>query len=639
MTLIEILIAVVILSVVVGVAGKATGMFAATVDASKDRSDRAVARAALDSRIGEVSRTAPQLGDLTVVGASAMSFRKRQAPSAAVCSYTSPTLQISMTAAELGNIRPSDSVAVRDSRGTPDPSDDTWDIGVITSNAQTGVCDSRPTVAATLTPAPAAGAVSAGATVRVWSTRTYTVQAAPAFEVGSLSGSVLIETINGINPARAFGPFVTGPVFTYLDANGNSAASAAAIRLVRATFAPIAQRQREAVALRTEHMEWPIASSAVNVAATPGDVPVVTGSANPTARCNTPGATNYGSMTDPCAFPPPVAVANVTPNPVTTGTATTFDMSGSYDAAGNAVTQYQWVIGGTSYTQPTLSLNFPPGNVCWTAQVTNARNLTSSQQSGCVTVYAVPTASASGTPNPVTVGQVVTLTCSVDGKGRPIGAYEWVIDGGNASGQTVSETASSSGSHSYQCRGQSDLGSWSAWTAQATYMVYDPPTATASASTGTQNVGQYVDLSAVGVDGKGRAIVAYAWSGSVSSTSSTVAAYCSASGTYGATLQVESDLGAWSSPSSVSWSCVNPDPPCPYGGAPSGMTQSNPSCNPYLNSWVLVAGTSSANNPDPGGSTSASCSPDISSGTSTFSCDVSLSITGGGFNYQISGSQ
>ena len=651
MTLIEVLIAVLILSIVVGTVGKATGMFAATVDASKERSDRSVARAALDARVGEVSRTAPQLGDLTVVGATSLSFRKRQAPSAAVCSYSSPTLQVRLTTAELANIRSGDSVAVRNSRGTPDPSDDTWDLGVIANAAQSGVCDGAPTVAAGIVSPPSNGTIIAGASVRVWSTRSFTIQAAPAAEVGLLAGSVLTETINGGSPTRAYGPFVTGPVFTYLDASGNTAG------LVRATFAPIAQRQRQSVTLRPEHLEWPIGSAAINVATTAGDVPVVAGPSSSAPRCNTPGASNFGSLTDACAYPPPIAVANATPNPVTTGVPVNFDMSGSYDIGGNAVTQYGWVIGGSSYSQPTLSLTFAPGNVCWTAKVTNARNLTSTQQSGCVAVYAVPTATATGTPNPVTVGQAVTLSCAVDGKGRSIGSYQWSIDGSGSSGATVSTTPSTAGNHTYQCRGQSDLGAWSAWSYPATYYAFPPPvaapvvtpsavttgqtvnlgmgsttgngralqtcqwgifgayyytcsggsvtapgpmstcwqlqvsndlgawsnlatgcitvyavpTATATVNVGTQDVGQYVTLSAGSVDGKGRSIAAYSWSGS--SSSSSVAVYCPAPGSYSAALQVENDLGAWSTPSSVSWTCIST--PVARGSGPGAVVERN----------------------------------------------------------------
>jgi len=256
-------------------------------------------RQVLDTRGGEVSRIAPQYGDLTIPGAATLSFRKRQAVSAAACAYSAGNLTIDLAAAEVANLAVGDSVMVRVGQSTADSTDDSWSLGRLTSVTPAAGCSGRPTtLTAAVTPAVANAAIGVGATVRLWSTRTYT-----SALVSTDSGYALTETVNGANPTRLFAFYNSANVFTYFDAANATAATAAAVRKIHVAFTPYLFQARGRIPAMPENLEWAIRTDDNPVYA--GTIPTVAVSGTVLPRCNTPGATNFGDKFNVCVFPVP----------------------------------------------------------------------------------------------------------------------------------------------------------------------------------------------------------------------------------------------------------------------------------------------------------------------------------------------
>ena len=297
-TIVELIMAMALLGLLLLAWGSFTRSTVASVESVNGRAVTSAQRQLLDTRVGEVSRVAPQLGDLPVVGAQTLSFRKRQAVTATVCAYTSPTVTIDLTAAEAGKLAVGDSLLVRVGRNTADTTDDYWAIARLANATPAAGCSGRPTtLSATFTSViPSTTDIAIGASARFFSTRTY----ASTF-VSSDSGYALVETVNGANPTRIFGYYAGQNIFTYLDQSGNPAVSAAAVRLVRATIIPYLFQSRSRQTALRENLEW-----GIRVDDTPslaGTIVPIAGATTVQVRCTNPGATNYGDTRNACVFP------------------------------------------------------------------------------------------------------------------------------------------------------------------------------------------------------------------------------------------------------------------------------------------------------------------------------------------------
>jgi prepilin-type N-terminal cleavage/methylation domain-containing protein len=295
-TLLEVAMAMAMVAILaMAVFGFTRGTFM-TLESTTGRALTSSQRQVMDVRVGEVARIAPQYGDLTTASVSTLTFRKRHAISATACAYTSGSLTVDVMANEASNLAIGDSLMVRVGQNTADTTDDTWAYARLTNVTLAAGCGRPTTLTATLASPPADAAIRPGASVRFWSVRSYT-----ATQIATDSGYALIETINGGSPTRLFSFFSSPNVFAYLDGTGAPAASASAVRLVRATFNPyLWQNRARQVGLR-ENLEWAIRADDDPVLA--GTIVITPGVAVAQARCTTPGATNFGDTRNVCTFP------------------------------------------------------------------------------------------------------------------------------------------------------------------------------------------------------------------------------------------------------------------------------------------------------------------------------------------------
>lgn len=296
-TLVEILVAVVLAGLVM------LGLFAISRASTSSaggvltRTNTASLKQRLDARIGQVVRSAPQLGDLQFTSPSVFSYRKREASGAFVCAYNGSAITVALTAAEVAELAVGDSLMVRVGQATADTTDDAWKVAPITSVATAAACGRTTTLSVTLPAvAPATSAIGTGASVRVWSTRRY---ASTLISVDS--GYALLETVNGANATRMFAPYASPTVFEYLDAMGAAAGSATATRLIRATVQPYAWRDGERVTLLRETFEWPVRVDDDPTMA--GSMLPVLGATVAVQRCTDPMALNFGDTKAACSYP------------------------------------------------------------------------------------------------------------------------------------------------------------------------------------------------------------------------------------------------------------------------------------------------------------------------------------------------
>lgn len=248
----------------------------------------AMARERLDARIGEIAFTVPAYGDLLVLGNNALSYRKRLAPVATVCAFDDTTLTIRLQRTELNLLRVGDSVAVLRTSSTPaNPRFATAALTTVTPGASCQpLTPGAVTLAAPLAAPLPASEVARGATTRVWSVRSYAVEADPA----APGRYQLIERVNGADPAKLFGPFANPSVFTYWqdEAGTIPATDALNTTLLRASFTPIvALASRARAAAGAEVMEFPVGGPPRNEVL--GEVPPPTGPVTP-CRAATPPA-------------------------------------------------------------------------------------------------------------------------------------------------------------------------------------------------------------------------------------------------------------------------------------------------------------------------------------------------------------
>ena len=267
-TLVELLIAVVVATILLLAFGRFSLSLFGSNSVAHDRASLALFRQRLDQRMGEIARIAPQYGDLATMASDRLAFRKRQAPSAAACGYGGGVLHVRLFPRELAALQPGDSLAVVRSNGTPDVHDDAWVIARLTTITQGPTCDGQPTIDVPLAAAPPDGAIAPGATVRLWSTRSFSAEALAGEAAGTFA---MVERVNGQSPATLYGPFQGNAVFTYLDAAGAVTADAAQVRRVRATFTPLVEQDRDLVAQAPDSLLWPVGG---DTRVTAGQVPV-----------------------------------------------------------------------------------------------------------------------------------------------------------------------------------------------------------------------------------------------------------------------------------------------------------------------------------------------------------------------------
>jgi YD repeat-containing protein len=133
---------------------------------------------------------------------------------------------------------------------------------------------------------------------------------------------------------------------------------------------------------------------------------------------------------------PPVVSFTVTPNPVSTGDAATFDASASSDPDG-AIAKYEWDLDGDGTFEsdtgsiPSVTRSYPTARTLTAKlRVTDDQDA-SAEASQTVTVSnRLPTASFTVTPTPALTGEVVTFdgSASSDPDGT-IANYKWDLDG------------------------------------------------------------------------------------------------------------------------------------------------------------------------------------------------------------------
>ena len=151
------------------------------------------------------------------------------------------------------------------------------------------------------------------------------------------------------------------------------------------------------------------------------------------------------TLDPPNTVPPPYASFTATPSQLLVGQTVTFDASGSTDANAKIV-DYSWDLDGTDTfatdtggTSTLIHAFSAAGKYSIALKVTDSNGQTETTTRTVVVESAV-TARVSAVPNPVSVGQTVTLNAagSTDSAG-PITDYRWDLDG---SGQYATDSGS-----------------------------------------------------------------------------------------------------------------------------------------------------------------------------------------------------
>ncbi len=146
---------------------------------------------------------------------------------------------------------------------------------------------------------------------------------------------------------------------------------------------------------------------------------------------------------------PPTASFTVTPNPVVSGSAATFNGSGSTDPDGT-VAKYEWDLDGngsyetnTNATATTQKTYATPGTVTVGLRITDNNGATATTTRSVTVSNRAPTASFTVTPSPGATRSPVTFngSGSTDPDGT-IAKYEWDLDGNGSYEVDAGATAS-----------------------------------------------------------------------------------------------------------------------------------------------------------------------------------------------------
>ncbi len=259
----------------------------------------------------------------------------------------------------------------------------------------------------------------------------------------------------------------------------------------------------------------------------------------------------------------PVASFTATPNPVPTGTAVSFDASGSSDPDGT-VTKYEWDLDGNgSYETSTGSVATTSKTYATASTPTIGLRITDNNGATGTTTRALtvqnraPTASFTLTPNPVVSGNSVSFNGS--GSSDPDGTvvkYEWDFDGNGTyetstgSVATTTKSFATAGSVTVGLR-VTDNNGGTATTTRALTVSNRAPTASFTATPNPVPTGTAVSFNGAGSSDPDGTVTKYEWdldgngsyetnTGSVATTSKTYAT--AANVTVG--LRVTDNLGA-----------------------------------------------------------------------------------------------
>ena len=269
----------------------------------------------------------------------------------------------------------------------------------------------------------------------------------------------------------------------------------------------------------------------------------------------------------------PTAVATASPTTAEVGTNISFDGSGSTDLDGSIVS-YGWSFddGGTA-TGETVSHSFAAaGTHSATLTVTDNKGA-SDAATVSVTVTAppnvTPTAVASANPTTAEAGTNISFdgSASTDSDGSIV-SHTWSFDdGGTATGATVSHSFSAVGGHSATLTVTDNDGATDTATVSVTINAANvAPTAVASASPTTAEVGTNISFDGSGSSDPDGSIVSYAWDfgDGATGTGATATHSFGAAGTYQVALTVTDNDGA--SGSATVTVTINASPPPPPSG-------------------------------------------------------------------------
>ncbi len=243
-----------------------------------------------------------------------------------------------------------------------------------------------------------------------------------------------------------------------------------------------------------------------------------------------------------------IGTASASPNPAVVGQAVAFAAAGT-DSLGHALA-YQWTEGTTvlSTSRTFATSLLAAGTHVITVRATCAQG-TSATRTITVTVNVVDSvtiSSVSGTPNPATVGQEVTLACiAADSSGHTL-TYVWTE--GSATLSTARSFATSAltvGTHTLTVRASCPGGKWASKSVAVRVNPVDAVTVkSASATPNPAATGQAVTFTASATDALGHSLT-YRWAegGVVLSTSRTFSTAQLATGPHEITVRATCSKG------------------------------------------------------------------------------------------------
>ncbi len=218
----------------------------------------------------------------------------------------------------------------------------------------------------------------------------------------------------------------------------------------------------------------------------------------------------------------PTASFTASPDPAPTGTAVTFDGSGSSDPDGT-IAKYEWDLDGngsyetdTGTTASATTSYATPGARTVGLRVTDNGGATATAARTVTAQNQAPAASFTATPNPVPTGTMVSLnaSASTDPDGT-IAKYEWDLDG---NGTYETSTASASTTKSYASPATLTIGlrvtdnnGATATTTRSLTITNRAPTASFTTTPNPAKVGETIAFNGAGSSDPDGTVTKYEW--------------------------------------------------------------------------------------------------------------------------------